>query len=51
MPGFIILGVIGIEKETRILLAMKFLQSQWSVKCRSRVLDQGQLLCKVSWPI
>ena len=42
------------ERHFSVLLDMKFLQSQWSVKCWSRVpghgacrVCQGQLLCKV----
>ena len=32
------------ETNFSILLNVKFLQSQWSMKCRSRVLGQGACL-------
>ena len=37
MKGYMILGIIGTEKDLSILLDVKFRRSQWSVKCRSRV--------------
>ena len=46
MQGFMILAIIGTEKELRhfsILLDMKFCQSQWSV-CRSKVPSHGVYL-------
>ena len=35
MQGFMILGIIGTEKDTSVFYSMKNFDRQWSVKCRS----------------
>ena len=48
MRRFMILAIIGTEKDTSILLEVKFGQSQWSIKSRSRVPVHGACLKSMS---
>ena len=45
MQGFMILGIIDTEKDTLVfVLNYEIRQSQWSVKCMSRVPGHGACL-------
>ena len=39
MQGFTIAAIISVEKHTLIILNINF-DSQWTLKCRSRVLEE-----------